>query len=189
MLRALSNVCTHRGNLLCTEESVVQALRCRYHGRRFGLDGRFLSMPEFEGVRDFPSTADNLPRVQLERFGPLLFAAVDPAFPFTELIAPVQAHVASLPLDRLAHDVAGSRAFEIEANWALYCDNYLEGFHVPFVHPTLARTIDYASYRTELFAWSSVHVARAANAQEAFDGSSISRLLFFSRIVVSSSNA
>src|SRR5919204_4679585 len=59
-LRVLSNVCTHRGNLLCTQEDVVQSLRCRYHGRRFGLDGRFLSMPEFEGVRDFPSAADDL---------------------------------------------------------------------------------------------------------------------------------
>ena len=37
-LRALSNVCTHRGNLLCTEEGSAQSLRCRYHGRRFGLE-------------------------------------------------------------------------------------------------------------------------------------------------------
>ena len=178
-LRALSNVCTHRGNLLCTEEGSAQSLRCRYHGRRFGLDGRFLSMPEFEGVRDFPSASDDLPRVQLERFGPLFFTAIDPAFPFLEQIAPVQARVASLPLDRLAHDTGGSRAFEIEANWALYCDNFLEGFHVPFVHPALARTIDYASYRTELFPWSSVQVAQAANAKEAFDGSSIGAYYFF----------
>src|SRR5918911_2435720 len=94
--RALSNVCTHRGNLLCTDEAVVQSLRCRYHGRRFGLDGRFLSMPEFEGVRDFPSPADDLPRVQLDRFGPLHFAALDPAFSFESLIAPVRDRTWSL---------------------------------------------------------------------------------------------
>jgi choline monooxygenase len=178
-VRALSNVCTHRGNLLCSEERVEKMLRCRYHGRRFALDGRFLSMPEFEEVKDFPSPADDLPRIQLEQFGPLFFAAIDPAFSFADLLAPVQARLSSLPLARLEHDPAGSRAFEIEANWALYCDNYLEGFHVPFVHPALAKTIDYASYRTELFPWSSVQVAQAAHPREAFDGSTVAAFYFF----------
>ena len=178
-LHGLSNVCTHRGNLLCTRPEVVQSLRCRYHGRRFALDGRFLSMPEFEGVRDFPSPADDLPRLQLAHFGPLLFAALDPAFPFEELIAPVRERMSFLPLERMAPDPSGSRVYEVAANWALYCDNYLEGFHVPFVHPDLAKTIDYGSYRTELFAWSSVQIAEAASPADAFPGSSVAAYYFF----------
>src|SRR5262245_56947107 len=45
--RLLSNVCTHRGALLCEEACapVGGQLRCRYHGRRFGLDGRFVAAP------------------------------------------------------------------------------------------------------------------------------------------------
>src|SRR5204863_521017 len=54
-LHCLSNVCTHRGNLVVVSEGVENLLRCRYHGRRFGLDGRFVSMPEFEQTADFPS--------------------------------------------------------------------------------------------------------------------------------------
>src|SRR6476661_4878257 len=54
-LRCLSNVCTHRGTLVCEHSAVLPALRCRYHGRRFAHDGRFLSMPEFEGAEGFPS--------------------------------------------------------------------------------------------------------------------------------------
>ncbi|MFL5416100.1 MAG: aromatic ring-hydroxylating oxygenase subunit alpha, partial [Myxococcales bacterium] len=150
-LRGMSNVCTHRANLLCTKpESDAQALRCRYHGRRFGLDGRFLSMPEFEGVRDFPSRADDLPRIPLGQLGPLLFAAIDPVAAFEEWIAPVRDKA---PLGALALDPSGSREYEVAANWALYCDNYLEGFHVPFVHAGLAKAIDYGSYRSELFSW------------------------------------
>jgi len=179
VLRGLSNVCTHRGNLLCTEPAVVQGLRCRYHGRRFALDGRFVAMPEFEGVVDFPSPADDLPRIQLGRLGPLLFAAVDPALAFEELAAPVRERMAFVPLDRLAPDPAGSRSYELAANWALYCDNYLEGFHVPFVHAALAKTIDYGSYRSELFAWSSLQVAEAAAAEDAFDGTKIAACYFF----------
>src|SRR5450432_3388777 len=47
-VHCLSNVCTHRGTILvegCTNERAIQ---CRYHGRRFALDGKFLSMPEFD---------------------------------------------------------------------------------------------------------------------------------------------
>jgi choline monooxygenase len=178
-LHGLSNVCTHRGNLLCTKAEVAQSLRCRYHGRRFALDGRFLSMPEFEGVRDFPSPADDLPRIQLGRLGPLLFAAVHPAFAFEDLIALVRERTSFLPLDRMRLDPAGSRSYEVAANWALYCDNYLEGFHVPFVHPDLAKTIDYGSYRTELSGWSSLQVAETTAEADAFDGSTVAAYYFF----------
>ena len=176
-LHGLSNVCTHRGNLLCTQPEVLQSLRCRYHGRRFALDGRFLPMPEFEGVRDFPSPADHLPRIQLGPLGPLLFAAVDPAFGLDELLSPVRERISFL--DRLSPDSAGSRVYEVAANWALYCDNYLEGFHVPFVHPDLAKAIEYGSYRTELFAWSSLQVAEPTSPADAFDGSSVAAYYFF----------
>ena len=159
-LHGLSNVCTHRGNILCTQPNHVQNLRCRYHGRRFSLDGKFLSMPEFEGVRNFPTPADDLPKIALEPLGPLLFAAIHPAFPFAELVAPVRERIAFL--DQLSFDPEGSRSYDVNANWALYCDNYLEGFHVPYVHAALAKAIDYGTYRTELFAWSSLQVAQDA---------------------------
>ena len=179
-LRALSNVCTHRGNLLCTKaETGAQHLRCRYHGRRFALDGRFLSMPEFEGARDFPSRADDLPRIQLGQLGPLVFAGLDPAVSFDDWIAPVRTEMAFVALEKLARDPSGSRTYEVAANWALYCDNYLEGFHVPYVHAALARTIDYGTYRTELFGWSSLQIAEASSSADAFEGTSIAACYFF----------
>ena len=175
VVRALSNVCTHRGNLVCTEAGIAQNLRCRYHGRRFALDGRFVGMPEFDGVVDFPSASDDLPRVQLAPLHPLLFTALHPAFPFEDLAGPLRGRMPAA----LQPDPAGSRAYEVAANWALYCDNYLEGFHVPFVHASLAGTIDYGSYRTELFRWSSLQIAQAASPEDAFEGSSVAAYYFF----------
>ena len=64
-IRCLSNVCTHRGTVVVEGAGHEQQLRCRYHGRRFTLDGRFHSMPEFEGATNFPSPADDLPQVGL----------------------------------------------------------------------------------------------------------------------------
>ncbi len=99
---------------MCTEAGPAQNLRCRYHGRRFALDGKFLSMPEFEQARGFPSAADDLPRIALQRLGPLLFAGVDPFAPFDELVAPVLQRIDFL--DKLAPDPSGARAYEVAAN-------------------------------------------------------------------------
>jgi choline monooxygenase len=134
-------------------------LRCIYHGRRFTLDGRFASMPEFDGVAGFPSPADDLRRLHVERWGPFVFVALDPAFDFDAWAGPLRACVGGLPIDRLVFDRSRSRDYLVAANWALYCDNYLEGFHIPYVHAALTDAIDYGSYRTELHRWSNVQIA------------------------------
>ena len=168
-LRCLSNVCTHRGNLLVESGGRCQVLRCRYHGRRFGLDGGFLSMPEFEEAEGFPSASDDLPRLPLALWGKLAFAALDPLQSFDELAGPLRERLAWLPLDELTFEPTRSRDYLVKAHWALYVENYLEGFHVPFVHAGLARMLDYASYATELDRWSVLQLGIAAAGEEAFD--------------------
>lgn len=168
VLHCLSNVCTHRGNLLVQGEGSAGGIRCRYHGRRFTLDGKFISMPEFEDAEGFPSPGDHLPKVPFARWEQLVFAGVDPAVPFEEVIAPVTARVGWMPLRDAVFDAIRARTYLVRASWALYCDNYLEGFHVPFVHPSLMRAIDYESYRAELFDHGNVHIARVAQGEHAF---------------------
>lgn len=73
-----------------------------------------------------------------------------PAERFTDWIGTVANRFKWCPWDRLEADPAGSTAFEVEANWALYVENYLEGFHIPFVHPGLRASIEGATYRTSL---------------------------------------
>ena len=168
-VHCLSNVCTHRGALLCEGEGVEQQLRCRYHGRRFHLDGRFLSMPEFQGVTNFPSPADDLPKVAHRTWRHFVFAALEPAIPFDELVGPMEERVGFLPFEQAELDLSRSRDYLVKANWALYCDNFLEGFHLPYVHAGLAQAIDYGSYTTELFRWSNLQVGLAAGGEETFD--------------------
>jgi choline monooxygenase len=167
-LHCLSNVCTHRGALLCEGEGVLRELRCRYHGRRFGLDGRFLAMPEFDGVEGFPAEQDHLPRLPLERWKGFLFVSLDPAFPFAEWIAAVDERVGWLPVEAAVFDPGRSRDYLVRASWALYCDNYLEGFHIPFVHKGLAEALDYGSYTTELFPWSNLQLGIATGGDDTF---------------------
>lgn len=167
-LHCCSNVCTHRGTLVCESAGVESFLRCRYHGRRFALDGRFLSMPEFDAARGFPSPADDLPRVPFGAWGKFLFASLAPSHALEELVGAIQHRCGHLPLDRAVFDPTRSRDYLVQANWALYCDNYLEGFHIPYVHAGLAQAIDYDQYRTELFHWSNLQLGAGNDGEEAF---------------------
>lgn len=167
-LHLLSNVCTHRGNLLVERACPASGLRCSYHGRRFALDGTMLAMPEFEDVVDFPGPSDHLPHIPLASWGPIGFSAIAPAIDLEALLAPVRTRLGFLPLADARFSAADSRDYHVPANWALYCDNYLEGFHIPFVHPALSGALDYRGYRTELFPQVSLQIGVASRDEDAF---------------------
>ena len=169
VVRCLSNVCTHRGALVVEGEGHAKTLRCRYHGRRFSLDGKMISMPEFEETRGFPSPKDDLPALKVEKFGPLLFSGLDPSFDFNDWISPVAERVGWMPLDDFRLDPASSHDYLIEANWALYCDNYLEEFHIPYVHAGLAEQLDYSQYRTTRFRYGNLQLGVAKSGEPAFE--------------------
>ncbi|MBK8466466.1 MAG: aromatic ring-hydroxylating dioxygenase subunit alpha [Chloracidobacterium sp.] len=148
----LSNVCTHRGKILVEEPCEANLIRCSYHGRRFSLDGKFLSMPEFEGVEDFPSESDNLRQIAFAAQGGFMFASIDPVDTFEAFVNEATIQYSEPPGLRLT----ATREYEVNAHWALYCENYLEGFHIPYVHQGLNEIVDYGSYTTETFRYSSV---------------------------------
>jgi len=170
-LHLLSNVCTHRGMLVAETGDNARYLRCRYHGRRFGLDGCFQAMPEFEGVVGFPSPKDDLPRVAFETWGQgkFLFASLNPPVSLQEVLRPVQERVGWMPFREFYFEPARARDYLVRANWALYCDNYLEGFHIPYIHASLNSVIDYGSYTTEVYDWCNLQLGVAAPGEPCFD--------------------
>jgi len=168
-LHCISNVCTHRGKPVAEADGVAKSLRCRYHGRRFGLDGKFQFMPEFEGVEGFPSACDDLRKLPLAKWSPLLFAAINPAVAAETWLGPMRERLAWLPLDDFRFEANLSKDYLVRANWALYCENYLEGFHIPFVHAGLSDVLDYGSYAVELHRWSSLQLGIAKSGEACFD--------------------
>jgi choline monooxygenase len=168
-LHCLSNVCTHRGNLVVESEGVEHVLRCRYHGRRFALTGRFHSMPEFEEARGFPSAADDLPAVPFGTWGKFLFASLRPSVPLESMVGAMEARCGWMPVGDAVLDPSRTREYLVRANWALYCDNYLEGFHIPYVHAALSDALDYGQYTTETHERSVLQVGVAREGEDAFD--------------------
>lgn len=153
-IRCLSNVCTHRGKILIEEPCKSSRIRCEYHGRQFDLDGSFKSMPEFEDVNCFPGENENLTNIPLKMWRDFVFVSIDPTASFDKFFIEMDEKMAGF--DFAALKFVSSKDYEVNAHWALYCENYLEGFHIPFVHKSLNEELDYGKYETETFRYSSL---------------------------------
>jgi len=169
-LRCLSNVCTHRGNILVHEPCTqIEQIRCGYHSRRFDLSGHMTFMPGFDGACNFPSPSDDLPSIPFGVWANHGFAALQPVAPLEAFLAEMASRLAWLPLARLRPHAATSRDYRIRAHWALYVENFLEALPVPFVHPALNSAVDCAAYVHELFRFSSLQITLAKEGELAFD--------------------
>ena len=167
-LRCLSNVCTHRGKVLVEAPCRGDHVRCGYHGRRFDLAGRAKAMPGFEGVADFPAPSDHLAQIPCETWRGHAFASLRPAAPLADFLAEVESRLPGLAVESFRHDPARSRVFEFDAHWALYVENYLEGLHIPFLHPGLAQALELSDYRYELGRYANLQLGLARAGEPAF---------------------
>lgn len=150
-LHAMSNVCTHRGAVLRDQPGNPKVLICPYHGRRFDLQGSALSSPGFERC-GFPREDEHLQRFRAAPFGPFSLIQLEAAAEdWAHRIAPVAALIEPLISVPMTAEPADDHAYDMDCNWMLYVDNYLEGLHVPFVHPALARALTLKDYTVETF--------------------------------------
>jgi choline monooxygenase len=168
-VHVMSNVCTHRGNILMNEPCKSAHIRCRYHGRLFGLDGSFRSMPEFKEVENFPAPEDNLQGPSLYQWGNLLFINLERKQDTKLYLGDMMDRLSFLPMEEFHYRPELSMCYDVKAHWALYCENYLEGFHIPFVHAGLNAVIDYSNYSTELYPKSNLQLGIAKEGELCFD--------------------
>jgi choline monooxygenase len=148
VLRCFYNVCRHRAGNPASGCGNRKLFRCAYHGWTYRLDGALLVTPEFDGVEDFDPQEFGLAPVRLEEWFNLILVNLDPeARPLCESLG-------ELPAQAVKFDFSGMKFFErrtydMNCNWKTYIDNYLEGYHLPSVHPALNREIDYSAYTVE----------------------------------------
>jgi len=156
-IRVFHNVCRHRaGPIAQCDGLAAKSLRCRYHGWTYGLDGVLRSAPEMAGAQDFKVDDVHLPRLAVRLWQGLVFAAVDDvqAADFNAFVAGIDARLgADRGLEHYGHH--HRIGYDVACNWKVYVDNYLEGYHVPHIHPGLNKLLDYRSYITETAQWHS----------------------------------
>jgi choline monooxygenase len=155
-LRALHNVCRHRaGPLALCDGRGAKRLRCHYHGWTYALDGQLLSAPEMQGAAGFDVASVRLPQGRVAVWRGLVFASLDAdAPPLEELLEGMDARLGGHAIER--HAFHARESYDIACNWKTYIDNYLEGYHVPHIHPELNRMLDYRSYVVETSRWHSL---------------------------------
>jgi choline monooxygenase len=156
-LRGFFNVCRHRAaRVACGDCGTTTRFRCPYHGWTYDLTGQLRGLPEFEGVADFHREENGLVPIEVATWGPLVFAHLgQPRQSLTEFLAPMPEKLAPFRLEKLHFLVR--KTYELACNWKVFVDNYLDGgYHVNYIHPSLASVLDYKQYRTETFSHCSV---------------------------------
>lgn len=150
-IKCLTNVCTHRAFQLIQYPAKTKRIVCAYHGRRFNLDGGMEHMPMFEEAKDFPRPCDDLHKLEIKYWKRFLFTGIDPKLDFEAVSMRLDKRIGHMDMERWRYAPEYSKVYTIKANWALYIDNYLEGFHIPFVHDSLSNIIDFGNYTTETY--------------------------------------
>jgi phenylpropionate dioxygenase-like ring-hydroxylating dioxygenase large terminal subunit len=143
VLRGFVNVCRHRGFALADGEQGRETLQCPYHAWTYGLDGRLRAAPRSEEEPEFPQDELGLVPVAVDTWGPFVFANAGPEpQPLAQELGslPVQVAELGLDVDTLVHHSRWEA--EIEANWKILCENFLECYHCQVAHPAFSELID-----------------------------------------------
>lgn len=150
-IKCYPNICTHRGFKLVQNPGKYNKMVCAYHGRRFNLGGQVEFMPEFKEVENFPRPCDHLSEVEIKTWANTCFTSVNANIEFNKISSVLDKYLGFLPMNEFRNASEYNEDYIVNAHWALYLENYLEGFHIPFVHNDLNSIIDYGSYKTEIF--------------------------------------
>jgi choline monooxygenase len=150
-LSGFYNVCRHRAGPPAQGCGSRKLFRCSYHGWTYDLGGSLISAPEFEGQPGFQPEQFSLTPVRVEEWFNLIFVNLDTNAP------PLLKTLGELPGQTKRFDFADMkffrrRTYEMNCNWKTYIDNYLEGYHLPSVHPGLNRELNYSAYTVETYA-------------------------------------
>jgi len=147
-LRAFYNVCRHRAGPAAEGCGSRKLFRCGYHGWTYDLDGSLISATEMDGVKGFRPEEFALTSVRAEEWFSLVFVNLDPdARPLLESLGDLPMQAKKFPFAEMK--LFERRTYDMKCNWKTYVDNYLEGYHLPSVHPGLNRELDFNAYVVE----------------------------------------
>jgi choline monooxygenase len=148
-LRGFYNVCRHRGGPLVMDRcGSASLLQCKYHGWTYRLDGSLRGVPRFDRSDLFDPSDYGLVEIAIAEWEGLIFVNLGDGRPtLLELVDGIAEEIAPIRLKELfffRRDV-----YDMACNWKVYVDNYLEGYHLPLVHPELCDVLDVRRYVTE----------------------------------------
>ncbi len=146
-IKAYRNVCRHRGARLLPEGSGrCNTIRCPYHQWVWGEDGSLLNVPFWGDDSDFDKSEWALDRVEWHIWRGLLFVAIAPEQPFEAQLGHIAAELEDEPIEDFQW--VHQERLIFDANWKIYTDNFVEGYHIPGIHPEFHRAIEFEAFET-----------------------------------------
>jgi phenylpropionate dioxygenase-like ring-hydroxylating dioxygenase large terminal subunit len=142
-LRAFLNVCRHRGSIICDGSGRRETLQCPYHAWTYGLDGRLITAPRAKREGGIESPELGLVQLRLDTWGPLVFVNPDPdAAPLEEFLDGMPERIAEAGIDLDALRFLQRSESDLECNWKVSAENFLECYHCPTAHPGFSAVMD-----------------------------------------------
>jgi phenylpropionate dioxygenase-like ring-hydroxylating dioxygenase large terminal subunit len=142
-IRAFLNVCRHRGSLVCEGSGRRETLQCPYHAWTYGLDGRLITAPRAKREGGIDESALGLVPLRLDTWGPLLFVNPDrDASPLEDYLDGLPERIAEAGIDLYALRFLQRSESELECNWKVSAENFLECYHCPTAHPGFSAVMD-----------------------------------------------
>ena len=141
-IRVFANVCRHRGHRLLTTDSCRgKLLTCPYHAWSYSLDGQLVSAPYWDGIENTGPPDSVKPELSLV---PLRFAIwydivfvnfSEDATPLETTLSPLSERWENRPAKAL--QPFSAREFTMQGNWKLVAENFLDNYHLPWIHPEI----------------------------------------------------
>jgi len=154
VLRAMANVCPHRGMVLAEGEGLCNALRCGYHGWTFELDGALRGGPALRDIPGFDRARHSLAPASVDTWGPFVFVNPDPGCgPLADFLSPLQKVLGVYGIDFESVGLSGiakSAMLDFDCNWKIGVENALECYHCATVHPGFRATVDLPAWQIQM---------------------------------------
>lgn len=165
-IRAFYNVCRHHAACVASGKGNAEVLTCPYHGWAYRLDGSLRKAPRLGKLENFNVKEFGLVEVKLEIWGGLMFCHFgEPTQTIPELYPGIQEFLLCQDLESLRF--VTRREYELECNWKVFVDNYLDGgYHVEYLHPDLAAGLDLDNYETLIKTNFSIQRCKSAESDE-----------------------
>ncbi|HYT34965.1 MAG TPA: aromatic ring-hydroxylating dioxygenase subunit alpha [Ktedonobacteraceae bacterium] len=149
VLRAFLNVCRHRGARLCNEASgrLKGSVQCRYHAWTYALDGRLIGAPNVLSDEQFDRALFGLLPVALEVWEGLVWLNL------ADAPMPIGEQLNETIIERFGdygrfarYDVGNLKVgktivYDVQANWKLIIENFMECYHCAPMHPEFCQLL------------------------------------------------
>lgn len=157
-ISAFYNACQHRGNkILSMDVGWVKQVTCPYHGWTYGLDGELKKVPDEELFPGDVSCSENsLKPVHVETWAGMVFVnmSLNPA-PLKAFLGKIMSQLEPYHFENM--ELVKHQSVTLDANWKTVRDNFLEQYHVDFIHPQHASFVDCCDAQNYLWPFGHTH--------------------------------